>query len=136
MTDESVFEVGKNIATTEGSVVYENDLMQLIKYAPLTPKVASRPLLVVPPCINKFYIMDLQPDNSLIRFMVDQWQRHRLYLGWWRGDIRHRTGTAGPVACNGGSQWHHAQHRDQQQQRRGKRQDLRPSHTGHGGHVR
>ena len=72
MTDESAFELGRNVATSAGAVVYENEVMQLIQYSPLTPTVNKRPMLVVPPCINKFYIMDLQPDNSLIRYMVEQ----------------------------------------------------------------
>ena len=59
MTDESLFEVGKNVATTEGAVVFENDFFQLIEYKPLTAKVHERPFLLVPPCINKFYILDL-----------------------------------------------------------------------------
>lgn len=82
MTDESAFEVGRNVGTTEGAVVFENELFQLLEYKPLTAKVHERPLLMVPPCINKFYILDLQPENSLIRYAVEQ--GHRTFVVSWR----------------------------------------------------
>lgn len=84
-TDETAFEIGKDLAVTEGSVVFENKFFQLIQYQPKVDQVFETPVLVVPPCINKFYIMDLQKDESLVQYMVEQ--GHNTYLISWRNPL-------------------------------------------------
>ena len=80
-TDKQAFEVGKNLATTQGSVVFENEMMQLIQYAPSTNEAYKTPLLIIPPWINKYYILDMKPENSLIKWCVDQ--GHTVFIISW-----------------------------------------------------
>lgn len=81
MTDEDAFELGSNLATTEGAVVFQNEIFQLIHYKPEGDQVYERPTLIVPPSINKFYILDLQPHNSFVRYCVEQGQN--VFLVSW-----------------------------------------------------
>jgi len=81
MVDTSAFELGKNVAVSPGKVVFQNDMMQLLQYAPRTEKVLKRPLLIVPPWINKFYILDLREKNSFVRWATAQ--GHTVFLVSW-----------------------------------------------------
>jgi len=81
-TDEGSFEVGHNLAVTPGKVVFENEIFQLVQYAPSTPRVRATPLVMVPPCINKFYILDLAPGNSFVRYAVER--GNTVFMVSWR----------------------------------------------------
>ncbi|OUR68388.1 class I poly(R)-hydroxyalkanoic acid synthase [Cycloclasticus sp. 46_83_sub15_T18] len=82
MTDESAFTLGENLATTPGSVVFENKLIQLVHFAPMSQQVNERPILIVPPCINKYYILDLSEDNSYVRYCLEQ--GNDVYIISWK----------------------------------------------------
>ncbi|MEM8570630.1 MAG: class I poly(R)-hydroxyalkanoic acid synthase [Pseudomonadota bacterium] len=91
-TDMDAFEVGKNTAVSEGAVIWQNDILQLIQYTPTTEKVHAKPLLIIPPWINKYYVLDLNPKKSLVKWLVDQ--GHTVFMiSWVNPDVRHKDKT-------------------------------------------
>jgi len=100
MTDTSAFQVGKDLATTPGKVVFQNDLFQLIQYLPTTPKVSAVPLLIVPPWINKYYIFDLHEENSFIRWALDSGLTVFM-ISWVNPDKQHATKALGDYILDG-----------------------------------
>ncbi len=134
MTDLAAFRIGENIATTPGKVVYQNDLIQLIQYAPATATVNRRPLLIMPPWINKYYVLDLRPENSFIRWAVAQ--GHTVFvISWVNPDARlaaktfadyMRRGAARRTRCDPSSD----------RRARGQRDRLLPGRDPARGHAR
>jgi polyhydroxyalkanoate synthase len=100
LTDRSAFDVGRNLAMTPGKVVYQNDVMQLIQYAPSTEMVRQRPVLIVPSWINKFYILDLSEKNSFVRWLVNEGYTVFI-ISWVNPDKRHADKTFGDYMTMG-----------------------------------
>jgi len=99
-TDPQAFEKGKTIAATPGEVVFENDLFQLIQYTPTTPKVAAEPLLYVPPLVNRFYMIDLVPRQSLVKWLVDE-GRTVFVISWVNPTEKHKDKGVGDYVLEG-----------------------------------
>ena len=100
LTDHSAFDVGRNLAMTPGKVVYQNDIMQLIQYAPSTATVRQRPILIVPSWINKFYILDLSEKNSFVRWLISEGYTVFI-ISWVNPDKRHADKTFGDYMTKG-----------------------------------
>ncbi|MAY33042.1 MAG: class I poly(R)-hydroxyalkanoic acid synthase [Rhodovulum sp.] len=114
--DPQAFKVGRDLAATPGKVVFENALMQLIHYEPLTPEQHRRPLLFVPPWTNKYYIFDMRPDNSMVRYMLEQ--GHSVFLISWVNPTKEHAAMSfedymklGPLAALDAMEWATGEHR-------------------------
>lgn len=92
MVEENAYQVGKNIATTAGKIVFKNDLIELLQYTPTTDSVHAIPLLIIPPWINKYYVLDLRPDNSFVKWIVDQ--GYTVFIISWKNPDKQDSETA------------------------------------------